>query len=373
MLRKCDSLLDLIRDATLVRIAPRSVSQPGAEIWAQLELTLPGAMKDRVALQMIEDAEASGALRPGGVIVESSSGTMGEGLARVGAIKGYRVIIVSDPRLDDNAKAKLRALGAELEIVDEYDAVGGWQSSRLRRLREVIARTPRAFWVKQYDSPSNPAAYAEVAQLVAEALPNLAALVGTVGSGGSLSGMARALRLLVPRLHVVAVDAVGSVIFNQPNRSRLQSGNGNSLIPGNVAYDLFDEVHWVADGEAFAGCRELARENAIFAGGSSGAAYVVASWVASRFDADRQVVAILPDRGDRYVGTVYSDRYLEEKGVAGQAAAAEPVSIRYGVDVAERWSCAPIPHGGLVPLRASTVETSMEVAEAVGLIPAAVS
>ena len=304
MIRKCDSLLDLIRDSTIVRIAPRAISRPGAEIWAQLELALPGAMKDRVALQMIEDAEASGALRPGAVIVESSSGTMGEGLARVGVLRGYRVLIVSDPRLDDNAKAKLRSLGAELEIVQEYDPVGGWQSSRLRRLREVVARMPNAFWVRQYDSASNPRAYAGVARGLAEALPRLSALVATVGSGGSLNGISRALRAIAPAVAIVAVDAAGSVIFNQPDTRRLQSGHGNSLIPGNVAYEVVDEVHWVSDGEAFAGCRELARRNAIFAGGSSGAAYVVASWVAERFEPDRQVAVVLPDRGDRYVGTV---------------------------------------------------------------------
>src|SRR4051812_44592508 len=177
MITKCESLLDLIRHATLVRLTPRSVSRPGANLWGQLELALPGAMKDRVALQMIEDAEASGALRPGGVIVESSSGTMAEGLARVGALKGYRVIVVSDPRLDDICVAKLRALGAELEIVDHYDEVGGWQSSRLRRLREVMDRTPNAVWTQQYDSPSNPGAYDQVARRVAEALPHLRAVV----------------------------------------------------------------------------------------------------------------------------------------------------------------------------------------------------
>jgi cysteine synthase A len=367
MIRKCDSLLDLIRDSTLVRIAPRAVARAGAAIWAQLELALPGAMKDRVALQMVEDAEASGALRPGGVIVESSSGTLGEGLARVGALKGYRVIIVSDPRLDDNAKAKLRALGAELEIVDEYDAVGGWQSARLRRLRDVMARTPRAFWMGQYDSPSNPRAYEHVARLLAGALPNLSALVGTVGSGGSLCGMARTLRESVPHLRVVAVDAVGSVLFHQPNRTRLQSGNGNSLIPGNVGYGLVDEVHWVADGEAFAACRELARRTGIFAGGSSGAAYLVASWVAERFEADGQVAVILPDRGDRYVGTVYSDGYLEEHGVARQDAAAEPLLVRYGLEAAERWSYAPAPRDGHVPYYAPSVATSVEIAETIGL------
>jgi cysteine synthase A len=131
-------------------------------------------------------------------------------------------------------------------------------------------------------------------------------------------------------------------------------------------------VHWVADGEAFAGCRELARETAIFAGGSSGAAYVVASWVASQFDADRQVLVMLPDRGDRYVGTVYSDRYLEQHGVSDQVAGPEPVAIRYGVDVAERWSCAALPHDGHVPYHDPAVGTSLDIAEAVGLIPAGV-
>lgn len=373
MIRKCDSLFDLIRDATLVRIAPRAVARPGAEIWAQLELMLPGAMKDRVALQMIEDAEASGALRPGGVIVESSSGTMAEGLARVGALKGYRVIIVSDPRLDDITTAKLKALGAELEIVDVYEAEGGWQSSRLRRLREVIDRTPRAVWTRQYDSPSNPRAYDRIARLLAEALPNLCAVVATVGSGGSLCGMGRTLREVAPHVRLIAVDATGSVLFNQPNQKRLQSGNGNSLIPGNVKYDLIDQAHWVADGEAFAGCRELARRTGIFAGGSSGAAYVVASWVAGQFDRDQQVAVILPDRGDRYVDTVYSDRYFDEHGLTGQEAGAEPLPVRYGIDVAERWSCADLPRGGRVPYHAQNVATSTETADAIGLSPVGVA
>jgi cysteine synthase A len=279
------------------------------------------------------------------------------------------VIIVSDPRLDDIAKAKLRSLGAELEIVDQYDKEGGWQSSRLRRLRDVIERTPHAFWSGQYDSPSNPRAYDHVARLLAEALPNLSALVATVGSGGSLCGMSRTLRQFVPNLRVVAVDAPGSVLFNQPNRVRLQSGNGNSLIPGNVDYDLIDEVHWVGDGEAFAACRELVKRNAIFAGGSSGAAYVVASWVAQRFDSNRQVAVILPDRGDRYVHTIYSDQYLEEHGLTGCVAGAEPRPIRYGIDVAEGWSYAELPHDARVPFRAATVATSTEIAEAIGLAP----
>ncbi len=161
-MKRFDSILDLMKETTVVRIRPRAVSRAGAALWAQLELQLPGAMKDRVGLQVIEDAERSGVLRPRDIIVESSSGSMAEALARVGAAKGYRVIIVTDPRLDDITKAKILALGADLEIVDTYDQGTGWQGARLRRVREIMAKHPRAFWACQYDSPSNPAAYEEV-------------------------------------------------------------------------------------------------------------------------------------------------------------------------------------------------------------------
>jgi S-sulfo-L-cysteine synthase (3-phospho-L-serine-dependent) len=367
--RRFDSPLDLIRESSVVRIPPREASRAGAQLWAQLELGLPGGMKDRVALHMIEDAEARGELHPGDVIVESSSGTMAEGLARVAAVKGYRLIIVSDPRLDEMTRAKLQALGAELEIVETYDPVGGWQRPRLERLRQVMERWPRACWVKQYESPSNPAAYADVARAMVESLgPNIAALVGTVGSGGSLCGTARCLRRLLPRLKVVAVDAVGSVLFHQPNRTRLQGGHGNSVVPGNLDYRAIDEVHWVADGEAFGACRELARRTGIFAGGSSGAAYLVASWVAAQSGEEDHVVAIFPDRGDRYHGTIYSREFLAERGLADAVAGPEPQRIRYGVDVAESWSHADLPHGQ-APYHAADVRTTREIAEELGLLP----
>jgi S-sulfo-L-cysteine synthase (3-phospho-L-serine-dependent) len=256
-MRKVLSVLDLMRDAVLVRLRGRQGSWPRARLWGLLELALPGAMKDRVALQMVQDAEASGALEPGGLIVESSSGTLAEGLARVGLLKGYRVIIVTDPRIDALTTAKLQALGVELEVVDDYHATGGWQISRLQRLHEVLARHPGAFWPRQYDSPSNRGAYARLGNELFESLgPRLAAVVGPVGSGGSLCGIAASLRRTLPRVKIVAVDAVGSVLFHQPERQRLQSGHGNSIIAGNLDHRLIDEVHWLADGEAFNACWE---------------------------------------------------------------------------------------------------------------------
>ncbi len=362
-------MLDLMRDSPLVALRGRAVSRPRGGLWGKLELTLPGALKDRVALKMVEDAEAAGALQPGGLLVESSSGTLAEGLARVATLKGYRLIIVTDPRIDGMTMAKLRALGAELEIVKDYHPNGGWQVARLERLRQVIAGNPGAVWVRQYDSPSNAAAYvAAMADELHGALGSrLGMLVGPVGSGGSLCGTAQGLKGRIPDLRVIAVDAVGSALFNQPDRKRLQSGHGNSIIPGNLDYTLIDEVHWIADGEAFHGCRELARREAIFAGGSSGAAYIVASYVAEQAPAGRDVVVLLPDRGERYFETIYCDDFLTRQGLAGIAAAAAPRRIRYGVDRADRWSSAPLPHDGAIAYHAPEVRRTADIARDLGL------
>lgn len=370
--RKAGSVLELMQDSPLVALRGRgvsAVSAPGARLWGKLELALPGAMKDRVAREIVERAEACGELRPGGTIVESSSGTLAEGLARVGALRDYRVIIVTDPRIDGLTRARLEALGATLEVVDTYHASGGWQRSRLERLREVLAANPGAVWSRQYDSPGNAGAYeGSVARELLGALgTRIGALIAPVGSGGSLCGTARALRREIPDLRVVAVDAAGSALFHQPDRRRLQSGHGNSIIPGNLDYPVIDEVHWVTDAEAFSACRELARREGIFAGGSSGAAYVAASWIAGQLGDDRDAVVIFPDRGDRYSESIYSDRWIGEHGLADQPAAASPETIRYGRDVAERWSRAELPHDGTVPYHAPEAQRTADLAEELGI------
>ncbi|OPY71358.1 MAG: putative siderophore biosynthesis protein SbnA [Syntrophorhabdus sp. PtaU1.Bin002] len=372
MTRVVSSVLELMRATPLVRLRGRTVSKPVAQLWGKLELAMPGQMKDRVALECITDAEARGNLRPPGLIVESSSGTFAEGLARVGTIKGYRVMIVTDPRLDDTSAAKLRALGAELEVVpaDSYEPIGGWQAARLRRLREVLQRHPGAFWPRQYDTPSNPAAYTGMADELVDALgDNIIALVAAVGSGGSLCGTAAGIRRRMSRIRIVAVDAVGSVQFNQPNCKRLQTGHGNSIISENINYEIINEVHWLSDAEAFGGCRELARREGIFAGGSSGAVYIVASWVAEHFEPYQHVVAIFPDRGDRYASTIYSDVYLKSHGIDPQNldASAEPAKIRYGYDIARSWSWSELPHDGSVPYHAAEAKTSFNLTADLGL------
>ena len=361
------SVIDLMRDTPLVALKGRDVHTMRASLWGKLELAMPGQMKDRVARRVIRDAEERGLLRPGGIIVESSSGTMAEGLARVGAVLGYRVIIVTDPRIDATLRAKLRAFGAELDIVESRAEAGGWQLRRFERLSEILRQHPTAFWPRQYDNVLFQTIYGDELAAEIATVGEVAAFVASVGSGSSISGTAHALRRRNPRVRIVAVDATGSVQFNQPDRPRRQSGHGNSIVAGNIDYRAIDEVHWVNDGEAFNACHELARREGIFAGGSSGAAYLVASWIATQCDAGTHVVTLLPDRGDRYAGTIFNEAYLKEQAIDGIVAAAEPVRIRYGLDEATSWSWAPLPHDGSVPYHDPSVVTSRRMMLDLGL------
>jgi S-sulfo-L-cysteine synthase (3-phospho-L-serine-dependent) len=319
------SVVDAIGHTPLVRL--RFDSAPEVDVFAKLELQNLFAMKDRVARKMILAAKRLGVLADGAAIVESSSGTMALGVALVGTALGHPVHIVTDPRIDRITMAKLRALGCEVHVVPVMTS-HGWQSARLERLAELLHTLPGAFWPQQYSNPDNPAAYGTLATELVDDLERIDVLVGSVGSGGSLCGTARALREVLPDLRVVGVDCVGSALFGQPDRpQRLQSGLGNSLRPKNLDHREIDEVHWLNDREAFTAARELAREQQIFGGNTSGSVYRVLGDVAARAQPGSQIVGIFPDRGDRYTDSVYDDDYSERHQLAELPLAqrAEPV------------------------------------------------
>ncbi len=333
MLQQC--MIDCIGQTPLVRLRldPYAVG----EVYAKLELQNPFGMKDRVAKQIILDAKRRGILQDGMPIIESSSGTMALGLALVGTYLGHEVHIVTDPRIDALTLAKLNAMGCKVHIVQKMTS-HGWQSARLEKLAALMEHYPHAFWPRQYDNPNNPLAYTALAQELIEDLGRVDILVASVGSGGSLSGTARALRKANPALHVVAVDAVGSCIFGQPDYpKRLQSGLGNSLIPANVDSTLIDEVHWLNDEEAFAATKRLALHEKIFAGNSSGSVYAVARWLSQVVPVGTKIVAIFADRGDRYYKTIYNEAYLAEKNVHRLLLPDEPQNITQEM-VATSWS-----------------------------------
>jgi cysteine synthase A len=230
----------------------------------------------------------------------------------VGHALGHPVHIVTDPRIDAITLAKLNALGCVVHIVDQMSQQG-WQSARLERLAELLSELPGAYWTRQYENIGNPLGYVELADELLAQLDRIDVLVGPVGSGGSLCGTARQLRARGMRPRVVGVDAVGSVIFGQPDRpGRLQSGLGNSLIAPNVDFAVIDEVHWLSDAEAFQATHELAHQEQIFAGNSSGSAYLVARWLSLDAPPGTRIVALLPDRGDRYAATLYNPDYLRK-------------------------------------------------------------
>jgi S-sulfo-L-cysteine synthase (3-phospho-L-serine-dependent) len=333
--------LDAIGRTPLVRLRGCADGE-GARLYAKLELLNPFGMKDRAARHMILEARRRGRLDEGGVIVESSSGTMALGVALVGSQLGHPVHIVTDPRIDLLTMAKLRALGARVHVVSEMTGQG-WQSARLERLHALLEEHPRAFWPRQYDNSDNPAAYADLADELLDVVGRVDVIVGSVGSGGSLCGTGRRLRERDRGVRVVAVDAVGSAIFGQPDEPRrLQSGLGNSLLPANVDRNLIDEVHWLSDAEAFNATLELAGHEGVFAGPSSGSTYWVARWVARRTSPTARVVAIFPDRGDRYHATVYDPCWRREHGIEPCAPPPEPDAVAPGTPVS-RWSRSSVP------------------------------
>jgi cysteine synthase/biotin carboxylase len=329
-----DGVVEAVGHTPLVRL--RIDGAPGVEAYAKLELQNLFAMKDRVARQVLLSARRSGELAPGAPIVESSSGTMALGLALVGTALGHDVHIVTDPRIDPITLAKLEALGCVVHVVEAMTGQG-WQSARLELLARLMAKLPGAYCPRQYTNPQNPAAYRGLAEELGNELGRVDVLVGAVGSGGSLCGTAKVLLEGLPDLRVVAVDCVGSVLFAQPDRpTRRQSGLGNSLQPENVDYQLIDEIHWLSDEEAFAAARALAREQKLFAGNTSGSVYRVLRHLAERATPGARLVGIFPDRGDRYVGSVYT-------GELGQVST-EPRRVDYGTEVTS-WSYALLGAG----------------------------
>ncbi|MGB8953806.1 MAG: cysteine synthase family protein [Tumebacillaceae bacterium] len=328
-------MLDVIGNTPLVRLGMDERSK--GVVYAKMELMNPFGMKDRVAKHIILEALRCGDLQPGAPIIETSSGTMACGVALVGTLLGHAVHIVTDPRIDPITHAKLSSLGCDVHVVEQMTETG-WQGARLRLLHDIMERLEGAFWTRQYENPDNPNAYGELVQEVQEAIGHVDILVASVGSGGSISGAARAMRKHNPNLKVVAVDATGSVIFGQPDRpGRLQGGLGNSLIAPNVDFSQIDEVHWLNDQEAFAATLQLARQEKIFAGNSSGSVYAVGRWLSTVVEPGTKILLILPDRGDRYFNTIYSPEYRQQKGLQEQYLPHAPHRVSAN-EVVTQWS-----------------------------------
>ncbi|GAA0530786.1 putative cysteine synthase A CysK2 [Saccharopolyspora subtropica] len=318
-------LLGLVCETPLTRISA-PLPQPHPGFWAKLECLSAGGMKARAAVSMLTGARRRGELRPGAAVVESTSGTLGIGLAFAGQALGHPVVLVVDSELEPAMRALLRAHGARLEVVDEPHPVGGWQQARLDRVRQLCRELPDAFWPDQYNNPDNPAGYESMGDEIARQIDRVDVLVCSVGSGGHSAGTARAIRRRWPQARLIGVDTIGSTIFGQPARPRLMRGLGSSIHPRNVAYGQFDEVHWVGPVEAVQACRTLARRAFVTGGWSTGAVALVAAW-AARVDPGARVVTVFPDGPHRYLGTIFDDDYCRARGLLDRPIATRPVEI----------------------------------------------
>ncbi|MCD8293374.1 MAG: cysteine synthase A [Prevotellaceae bacterium] len=303
------NLTELIGNTPLLELS-RLAAKHGAvaQVIAKLERFNPGgSSKDRIALAMIEEAEAQGALKPGAVIIEPTSGNTGVGLAWVAVVKGYRVILTMPDTMSLERRSLLKAMGAELVLTPGAQGMAG----AIAKAEELRKATPGAMIPGQFTNPANPAVHARTTarEIWEDTDGNVDIFVASVGTGGTVSGVAKGLKAHNPKIHIVAVEPDASPVLSggKPGAHKIQ-GIGAGFVPKIYAAHLVDQVIRVTDDDALRTGRELALTEGVLTGISSGAA----AWAALQLarlpeHAGKRIVTLLPDTGERYLSTLLYD------------------------------------------------------------------
>jgi len=319
-----NNILDTIGNTPMVRLNKVTKDIP-ATVLAKIETTNPGnSIKDRMALKMIEDAEKSGKLKPGGTIIEGTSGNTGMGLAIAAVIKGYKCIFTSTDKQSKEKFDALRAFGAEVIVcptnVDPEDSRSYYSvSSRLER------EVPNSWKPNQYDNLSNSQAHYESTgpEIWEQTEGKITHLVAGVGTGGTISGIAKYLKEKNPAIQILGIDTYGSVFKKYKETGIMDKheiypyiteGIGEDFLPQNVDFSLIDHFEKVTDKDAALMTREIARKEGIFAGNSTGSAIAGVLQMKDKFKEGDVVVVIFPDHGTRYLGKMYNDDWLRDRG-----------------------------------------------------------
>lgn len=306
------SIIQCIGGTPLVHLG-RLFAASGVNVYAKLEMMNPGgSMKDRPARYMIEQGLRQGLIDKDTHLIESTSGNLGVGLAMVAKIKGLKLTCVVDPKITKTNLDIIRLYGAEIEMVTEQDAEGGYLHTRIRRVAEMLQNDPRGYWINQYANEMNWKAhyYGAGDEIVSQMPVPVDYLVCAVSTTGSIMGLSRRLRERYPGIKVIAVDAAGSVVFGGRAGAREIPGIGASRVPELLNRDEVDEVIYVHDRESVEGCHQLLRAEGIFGGGSSGSIVAAIHRLIAYLPKPATIVTVLPDRGDRYMDSVYDRNWV---------------------------------------------------------------
>jgi cystathionine beta-synthase len=318
-----DDVLSVVGNTPLVRLNHVTTGLT-CTTYAKVEFINPGgSVKDRIAIHIIDEAEKSGQLAPGGTIVEATSGNTGAGLAMVAALRGYKTIFVLPDKQSEEKRAALRAWGARVVVtptnVDPEDP-----RSYYKTAERLVEETPNSFYANQYHNPSNPDAHYQLTgpEIFDQLDGNIDVFIAGLGTGGTITGIGRYLKEQRPEIRIVGVDPVGSLYYDYFHTGQLTQpytymieGIGEDFLPTTMDFEYVDDVIRVSDKESFQMTRELVVQEGLFCGVSSGAAMAGALRYLRRHDkAGLNAVVLLPDSGAKYLSKVYNDNWMRENG-----------------------------------------------------------
>lgn len=322
-MRVFDSVLDLIGNTPLVRIN-KLTKQFGikAQVFAKMESLNPGySVKDRIGISMIEDAERKGILKPGGTIIEATSGNTGIGLALVAAVRGYKCIFVMTDKVSVEKRRYLKALGADI-VICPAAAKYGAPDHYLETAKRIARETPNSFYPDQYSHPANPLAHYRTTgpEIWRDTDGKITHFVAGIGTGGTISGTSRYLKEKNPNIKVIGADPYGSIfkIYKETGQvpeatPYLVEGIGQNMPVENVDLKMIDEIINITDRESFEMSRLLSRQEGIFCGGSTGTNFAAVVKIAKNLDEDAVIVFIVCDTGEHYLTKHHSDEWMKEK------------------------------------------------------------
>ena len=319
---KCNNILEAMGNTPLIRLNRLAKDSP-AEVWAKIEYMNPGgSVKDRIAVAMIDEAERRGLLKPGGTIIEGTSGNTGMGLALVAAVRGYKVVFTITDKQSREKIDLLKAFGAEVIVCPtavEPEDPRSYYSVAKKLAREI----PNSYYPNQYDNPMNPEAHYRTTgpEIWEDTEGKITHFIAGIGTGGTISGAGKYLKEQNPQVQIIGVDPFGSLYYDFVKtgktgkaRTYVVEGIGEDFFPSTMNLKILDDCLQVNDEECFVWARRLAKQEGIFTGGSGGGCISAALRVAREAKKGDVIVALLPDSGTRYLSKVFNDGWMQEHG-----------------------------------------------------------